>query len=107
MLQWTFVPQGAQCYNENICYRKAHNGKMKTFIIARRQNVFYPIMPLAATFYEHATPLGSIFTFPYRQAEYIFCINPGIAVFSIQRPTTTRSLVLSTKIKLVPFPTCM
>ena len=25
---------------------------------------FYPIMPLAATFYEHATPLGSIFTFP-------------------------------------------
>ena len=41
----TFVPQGAQwhneniCYrkaaqwyNENICYRKAHNGIMKTFV---------------------------------------------------------------------------
>jgi hypothetical protein len=45
-------------------FRKAHNGKMKTFVPQGGKMFFYPIMPLAATFYEHATPLGSIFTFP-------------------------------------------
>jgi hypothetical protein len=37
---------------------------MKTFVPQGDKMFFYPIMPLAATFYEHATPLGSIFTFP-------------------------------------------
>jgi hypothetical protein len=32
----TFIPQGAQWYNENIIFRKAHNVTMKTFYSARR-----------------------------------------------------------------------
>jgi hypothetical protein len=45
----TFVPQGVQWYNENICPWRQHSP--------------FTILSLAATFYKHATPLGSIFTF--------------------------------------------
>jgi len=186
------MPQGAQCYNENICsarrtmaidicYRKAaQNSPQITYLTPWGHMSITNIMPLAAqipsnsllapggniphlpscpwrqhsinmrplwgrflhfsklpfcpwrhkfrhnpkpgplgshVYNEHHAPGGthshkSPFCpwrqhSPYRQAVYIFSMNPGMAEFSIQRPTTTRSLVLSTKIKLVPFPTCM
>jgi hypothetical protein len=33
------LSQGTKWYNENIYYRKAYNGMMKTFIIARHKMV--------------------------------------------------------------------
>ena len=47
-------------YNENIYYRKAQNGIMKTFIIARRKrynkNIYYR---KAQKGHKHVTPPGS------------------------------------------------
>ena len=50
MLQWTFVPQGAQWYNENICYRKAAQWQ--------NENIYY--RKAAKCFLSHHAPGGNI-----------------------------------------------
>ena len=89
----------------SILGRKAHNGHNENICSAMRQNPT-PDPPRGHTSIRPFGPWRHN-VLPYRQAEYIFSIKPGIAAFSIQRPTITRSMVLSTKMKLVPFPTCM
>ena len=41
MLQWTFVPQGAQWYNENICYRKAAQWQNENIYYRKAAKCFF------------------------------------------------------------------
>ena len=124
------MPQGAQWYNKNICSARrkippkspyltpwghmsithhAPGGNIpQTPLLAPGGNIPHlPSYPWRQHFINMRPLWGRFSPPPYCQAEYNFSMKPGMAAFSIQRPTTTRSLVLSTKIKLVPFPTCM